>query len=84
MDSDLHARLLAELNKPWEIWAPSNAAAPLGRQRLALLTVVDRHAPKPCRGFPCLHLDPHLRCPLCGQDDPCDELRTIADQLGLV
>lgn len=92
---DLHQQLLAELDKPYEIWAPAEAASALGAQRHALIVVVKLHAPRPCGDFPndlCLHLYPHNVCATCGSSgtyvigDPnstarCSTIQGIAHEL---
>ena len=72
---DLHTRVMMELAKPWEIWAPPTAAKRLGRMRLALLAAAARHAPT-ARGT----------CDGCSTRNalvayPCGELQMIAEQL---
>lgn len=82
--ADLHTRVMMELAKPWEIWAPPPAAGPLGRMRLALLAAAARHAPTA--------RDTILpACDGCSTHDglgwvswvayPCGELQAIAGQL---
>jgi hypothetical protein len=85
--SALHARLLAEVDQPREIWAPPPAAEPLGRQRLALRAVIARHAPVPCPP-PCSVRHVHVTCAAgCRAADPygphypCTEIRHIEHDL---
>lgn len=86
MADDLYQRLLTELGKPWEIWAPGNATVPLGRMRAALLAAVERHKATTrdtvlpaCEG--CSTYAEHGWVSWVAF--PCGELQLIAEQLGL-
>ncbi|WP_433078912.1 hypothetical protein ACQP1P_38685 [Dactylosporangium sp. CA-052675] len=80
---DLHERLLTLLDQPWEIWAPVKAATVLGKQRLALRVLVERHTPVLTYSG-----SDELVCQGCRRDGvappwPCMDIRIIADQFGL-
>lgn len=74
----LHDRILTRCDPAWYGLRDN----PI-RLFAAMRAVVERHSPRQCAGFPCLHLDPHPVCVACGQADPCDELTTIARELGI-
>lgn len=86
--SDLHARLVAELGKPYEIWAPGNVVTPIARQRAALLAVVELHAPfqrstlsVACRACSTpVHTKPGRYATVTPW--PCSTIQAVADQLG--
>jgi hypothetical protein len=90
--SDLHARLVAELNRPWEVWAPKSPGEVLGRIRLALRAVVELHSFRPCQNavrdnhpLPgnCAGCDP-LNEDSCDSNPwPCSTIQVIARELGL-
>lgn len=82
----LHAQLLVELGRPYEIWAPGNVVTPIARQRAALLAVVELHAPTRFLRRPLT--TPF--CETCSTDDdlhdvpwPCSTVLTIAQHLGI-
>lgn len=92
--STLHENLLAAiapLHHPRE--SPPLRRILEARDR-ALRAVVELHAPIPCPGFPCLHLDPHNVCKTCGSSGTyvigeadstarCSTITAIASALGV-
>jgi hypothetical protein len=75
--SDVYERLLAEVSRPYEVWAPALAGQKLGRLRLAALAAVELHKPVES-------VSGHLQCGECADqchsgsglacDQPCDAL----------
>lgn len=90
--SDLHARILdqiADKGDDYDCPAGHECAGfgpdGDGRAAAALRAVVQRHKPVPCNYQRCLDPERHTTCEACGQvaNHPCDELRVIAEQVGI-
>lgn len=88
--TDLHARLL----RWFEPGLGGDLEDAIAHGEAALRAVVELHAPVPCPGVPCFHLDPHDVCKTCGgsafyvigKPDStalCSTITTIAEQLGI-
>ena len=75
--SALHERLVAELGDRFD-----NYRVEVDRRGAALRAVVELHAPQPCPQ-PCSVRHEHLTCRICGGEQPCEEIRTIAEHLGI-
>ncbi|GAA0738617.1 hypothetical protein Drose_04355 [Dactylosporangium roseum] len=73
MPADLHQQITDEI---------AHFDGPVDR---ALRAVVERHQPVPCAWGACRSPETHRVCATCGPavNHPCDELRTIAEQLGI-
>lgn len=82
---DLYERLLAEVDQPYEIWAPADASIALVNRRRALAAVLELHKPR--------ELSPgsdEWECVGCRVKGvafvwfaKCPTVRAIAEQLGV-